>query len=43
MNGYAEGMANVLRRKGRMPTSETLLSYVKKLTGDEISPTLKPR
>jgi hypothetical protein len=27
MNGFAESTANVLRLKGDMPTSETLLAY----------------
>jgi hypothetical protein len=36
MNGYAEGVANSLRRQGRAPTGETLLGYVKSMTCDEI-------
>lgn len=36
MNGYAEGTANALRSQSDVPTSETLLAYVKTLTRDEI-------
>jgi hypothetical protein len=36
MNGFAEGTANALRGQSDVPTSETLLAYVKTLTGDEI-------
>jgi IS4 transposase len=36
MNSYAESTANALRRQQYVPTSETLLAYVKTLTRDEI-------
>jgi hypothetical protein len=36
MNGYAEGVANVLRCHGDMPTGETLLGYVKSMTREEM-------
>lgn len=32
MNSYAEGVAEMLREHKRVPTSETLLDYVKKQT-----------
>jgi len=35
-NGFAEGVANILRCRGRMPTGETLLDYVKSMTCDEM-------
>jgi ABC-type xylose transport system substrate-binding protein len=36
MNSYAESTANALRRQQYVPTSETLLVYVKTLTSDKI-------
>ena len=36
MNGYAEGVANSLRRHVDMPTGETLLGYVKSMTCEEM-------
>jgi len=36
MNGYAEGIANGLRRQGKAPTGETLLGYIKAMTCDEM-------
>jgi len=36
MNGYAEGTANTLRRQSDMPTSETLLDYIKTMSRDEM-------
>jgi hypothetical protein len=36
VNGYAEGVANVLRCHGDMPTGETLLGYVKSMTCEEM-------
>jgi hypothetical protein len=36
MNSYAEGTANTLRLQGDIPTSETLLDYVKSMTCDEM-------
>lgn len=36
MNGYAEGVANSLRRNVDMPTGETLLDYVKSMTCEEM-------
>lgn len=35
-NSFAEGIANILRCQGRIPTGETLLDYVKTLTCDEM-------
>lgn len=36
MNGFAEGVANILRCQGKIPTGETLLDYVKTMTRDEM-------
>ena len=36
MNSFAEGTANTLRLQGDMPTSETLLDYIKSMTCDEM-------
>ena len=36
MNGFAEGIANSLRRQGKIPTSETLLDYIKAMSCDEM-------
>jgi hypothetical protein len=36
MNGYAEGIANSLRRRGKAPTSETLLGYIKAMACGEM-------
>ena len=36
LNSFAEGTANVLRCQRRVPTGETLLSYVKSMTCDEV-------
>ncbi len=36
MNSFAEGTANTLRLQGDIPTSETLLDYIKSMTCDEI-------
>ena len=36
MNSFAEGTANSLRCQGKVPTSETLLDYIKTVTCDEM-------
>jgi hypothetical protein len=36
MNNYVEGTANALIRRQDVPTSETLLAYIKTLTSYEI-------
>lgn len=36
MNSYAEGVAETLREHKRVPTSETLLDYVKAMTVEEV-------
>ena len=36
MNSFAEGTANSLRRQGDMPTSETLLGYIRTMTCNEM-------
>jgi len=36
LNSYAEGVAETLREHKRMPTSETLLDYVKAMTVDDV-------
>jgi len=35
-NSFAEGIANILRCQGKMPTGETLLDYVKTMTCSEM-------
>jgi hypothetical protein len=43
MNNYVEGTANALIRRQDVPTSETLLTYVKTLMSDEMRSLPTPR
>lgn len=43
MNSYAEGIAETLREHKHVPTSETLLDYVKAMTVKEVVRRLRSR